>query len=141
MRDLISRSDAIDAINDLPDCPNGYSDTYDKACIIGVIEELPSVYTDAEIQKIQDLEQAQFNKMYQLGYEDGLAERSWVPCNAKLPEENTPVLLGVRLKDDFKYFVTARTDYNYWTGLGRDIRGELAWMPLPEPWKGEANDT
>ena len=39
--------------------------------------------------------------------------------------------------DDFKYFVTARMDYNYWTGLGRDIRGKLAWMPLPEPYKEE----
>lgn len=61
------------------------------------------------------------------------AEQRWIPCSERLPEENTPVLLGVRFKDDFKYFVTARMDYNYWTGLGRDIRGELAWMPLPEP--------
>lgn len=40
--DVISRQAAIDAILDLHDCPNGYSDTYDKACIIGVLEELPS---------------------------------------------------------------------------------------------------
>ena len=42
MNDLISRQAAIKAFKDLPDCPNGYSDTYDKACIIGVLEELPS---------------------------------------------------------------------------------------------------
>ena len=42
MNDLISRQAAIKAIDDLPNCYNGYSDTYDKACIIGVIEELPS---------------------------------------------------------------------------------------------------
>jgi len=41
--DLISRKAAIKAIDDLPNCYNGYSDTYDKACIIGVLEELPSV--------------------------------------------------------------------------------------------------
>jgi len=29
-------------LDDLPNCYNGYSDTYDKACIIGVLEELPS---------------------------------------------------------------------------------------------------
>lgn len=28
---------------DLPDCYNGFSDTYDKACIIGVIDELPTI--------------------------------------------------------------------------------------------------
>ena len=43
MDDLISRQAAIKAIDDLPNCNNGYSDTYDKACIIGVLEELPSV--------------------------------------------------------------------------------------------------
>lgn len=43
MNDLISRQAAIKAIDDLPNCYNGYSDTYDKAYIIGVLEELPSV--------------------------------------------------------------------------------------------------
>lgn len=40
--DLINRPAAIKAIEDLQDCYNGFSDTYDKACIIGVLEELPS---------------------------------------------------------------------------------------------------
>ena len=40
--DTISRQTAIKAIEDLQDCYNGFSDTYDKACIIGVLEELPS---------------------------------------------------------------------------------------------------
>ena len=43
---LISRQAAIKAIDDLPNCYNGYSDTYDKAYIIGVLEELPSVQTE-----------------------------------------------------------------------------------------------
>lgn len=43
MTDLISRRAAIKAIDDLPNCYNGYSDTYDKACIIGVLEELPTI--------------------------------------------------------------------------------------------------
>ena len=43
MSDYISRQAAIKAIDDLPNCYNGYSDTYDKACIIGVLEELPPI--------------------------------------------------------------------------------------------------
>lgn len=43
MTDLISRRAAIKAIDDLPNCYNGYSDTYDKAYIIGVLEELPTI--------------------------------------------------------------------------------------------------
>lgn len=42
MTDLIDRQAAIKAIEALQDCYNGFSDTYDKACIIGVLEELPS---------------------------------------------------------------------------------------------------
>lgn len=42
MSDYISRQKAIEAIMDLPNCPNGYSDTYDKECIIGMIEEVPT---------------------------------------------------------------------------------------------------
>lgn len=43
MNDLISRRAAIKAIDDLPNCYNGYSDTYDKACIIGTLEEVPTI--------------------------------------------------------------------------------------------------
>ena len=43
MDDLISRRAAIKAIDDLPNCYNGYSDTYDKAFIIGVLEEVPTI--------------------------------------------------------------------------------------------------
>ena len=43
MSDLISRRAAIKAIDDLPNCYNGYSDAYDKAYIIGVLEEVPTI--------------------------------------------------------------------------------------------------
>ena len=51
MTDLISRRAAIKAIDDLPNCYNGYSDTYDKAYIIGVLEEVPSIMFDTESWK------------------------------------------------------------------------------------------
>ena len=59
----------------------------------------------------------------------------WIPCSKRLPEENEPVLVGIRYKDDFKMVVTARMDVTYWQGVGRDIKGEMRWMPLPEPYK------
>jgi hypothetical protein len=62
-------------------------------------------------------------------------EPKWIPCSERLPEENEPVLVGIRYKDNFKMFVTARRDVTYWHGLGRDIKGEMRWMPLPEPYK------
>lgn len=42
MQRYINVKKAIEAINDLPNCPNGHSDTYDKACIIGILEEVPT---------------------------------------------------------------------------------------------------
>ena len=42
MADLIDRAKAIKAIEDMQDCYNGFSGTYDKAQIIGVLEEVPT---------------------------------------------------------------------------------------------------
>ena len=42
MSDLIRREDAIKAIEELPNAYNGWSDAYDKAYIIGALEEVPS---------------------------------------------------------------------------------------------------
>lgn len=42
MNDMIRRCDAIQAIKDLPNCPNGYSDTYDKETIINVLNDIPT---------------------------------------------------------------------------------------------------
>lgn len=53
MSDLISRQAAIKAIEDLQDCHNGFSDTYDKACIIGVIEEVPPIDLAIEVLKAE----------------------------------------------------------------------------------------
>ena len=66
MSDLIRRKDAIRAILDLQDYSNGFSGTYDKAYIIGTLEEVvpvdavpvrhgrwtadESTYTDGEAQ-------------------------------------------------------------------------------------------
>ena len=39
--DLIKRSDAIKAIDELPNAYNGWSDAYDKTYIISTLEEVP----------------------------------------------------------------------------------------------------
>ena len=87
------------------------------------------------------------NPQYSIAYSIGEALRAlpsaqqWIPCSERLPEENKAILLGVKYKDDFKMFVTARMDITYWQGLGRDIKcQEMRWMPLPEPWKGEDDE-
>ena len=67
--DLISRQAAIDAVK------GRFSMPVDNL-IVEVIGELPSAqpYTDEEIQKMQDIEQAQIEKAFELGREDAKAE-------------------------------------------------------------------
>ena len=40
---LIDADTLIKTVEGLQDCYNGFSDTYDKACIIGVIDEQPTI--------------------------------------------------------------------------------------------------
>ena len=103
---------------------------------------LPSAqptYTDAEIQKMQDLEQAQIEKAYQLGRED--AQPPWIPCSKKVPDETDsylvtnnncvcPVELAV-FKADGAYWTDAYVGERYKNGY------ILAWMPLPERYEVE----
>ena len=63
------------------------------------------------------------------------SEPRWIPVTEQLPEEGIDVLCCFRRGEDYKIFVSNRRDYNYWSGIGR-TGDNVAWMPLPEPWKG-----
>lgn len=63
MVDYISRQKAIEAIMDLPNCPNGYSDTYDKECIIGTIEEVPTADV-VEVVRCKDCKHSIEDKLF-----------------------------------------------------------------------------
>lgn len=41
--EMIDRKSAINAVLGLKNCYNGFSDTYDKSCIVGLLEELPTI--------------------------------------------------------------------------------------------------
>ena len=136
MADLIDRQAAIKAVDDLPNCYNGFSDTYDKAYIIGVLEELPSAQPEPQ----------------------------WIPCSERLPEELEEVnVTWVNHKPESYYdfvkdkpftasAVYYKGDWYWYSSVCTDLlaeRGEneidkiddaieiTAWMPLPEPWRGK----
>ena len=139
MDDLISRQAAIKAIDDLPNCHNGYSDTYDKACIIGELEELPSAQPDMkEICGECDA----WNQ-----YKNKQPER-WIPCSERLPDikehyVSEPCIVycsnGAYGFTELEENIFGQVGWNcerdddYHEQLGEVI----AWMPLPEPWRGE----
>ena len=74
--DCISRQAAIDICNNAIDLWQGQLGEGALVAIKNAINNLPSVqpYTDEEIQKIQELEQAQLDKAFELGREDAKPE-------------------------------------------------------------------
>lgn len=74
-------------------------------------------------------------------------EPEWVPVGERLPKDYEPVLVWYeyfRYGDYncmFKTYGIGVYHKNFWTG---DVNGHkaraLAWMPLPEPYKGGKQD-
>lgn len=124
--DLISRQAAIREFENMPNNYSGFSDTYDKSQLIGILEELPS------------------------------AEPQWIPCSKRLPKKNGKYLVtrGVNVAgaiwkivdivnySDLTGVIGSRI---FWQVKGVNLDFEkledvIAWLPIPKPWKGEAND-
>lgn len=108
-RKIIYLDDAIDAIKAMPDCPNGFSDTYDKAWIISVLEEVPGKAT------------------------------GWTPVSEGLPDEFEVICCDDKGEmlianpfecsdSDTGYSAESAECYMY---------NVVAWMPKPKPYKEE----
>lgn len=76
-----------------------------------------------------------------------LTAQQWIPCSERLPERSNNVLAtisGCVYPDGKSVIRIARYSREQWPG---GVRGWIipnnrlghvtAWMPLPEPWKGE----
>ena len=72
MDDLISRQAAIDAVGNMLRRKFGVGGDLAEITLAGVPSAQP--YTEADIQKMQDLEQAQIEKAFELGREEGRKE-------------------------------------------------------------------
>ena len=121
-------------------------------------------YTDEQIQKMQDLEQAEIQKAYELGKAEA---NRWIPCSERLPEDLEEVNVTWVNHDPEPYYnfvkdkpftataVYYKEKWFWYTSTCVDLLAEygrnpneeiddgieiIAWMPLPGPWEGEANE-
>lgn len=145
MSDLISRHAAIDAIWNTEQHDLKSTATYNRRLkqlikIINVVAKLPSAQQNA--CKYWDDE----SNFCSLNRPSAQPEPQWIPCSERLPEEQKKVYW---ICTDSGYQCTCRwTNVNHiWTDLTTDWHWHIgdvpqfskvvAWMPLPEPWKGE----
>ena len=129
-RKMIYLDDAIDAIKAMPDCPNGFSNTYDKAWIISVLEEVPGKAT------------------------------GWIPVSKRPPEDLQEVAVtwinrvyapikdipqtGCAVYYDGCWYWSSPTCIEILEEHGKNYVDQIydgieisAWQPLPEPYRGK----
>jgi hypothetical protein len=68
------------------------------------------------------------------------AEQRWIPCSERLPEKEVVYIITVHYDD--RNFITFDNFCSYKHGWKEWSNQEvLAWMPLPEAYRGEQNET
>lgn len=131
--DTISRQAAIDAIMCEP------TDAHYPSWYAERLKRLPSAQpTDAEIQRMQDIEQAALEKAYECGKQDAI---QWIPCSERLPEDEEEVIVSVRDDSgdntlDYSSCGWYACAGDFWVVDNEPNYHVVAWMPLPKPWKG-----
>lgn len=97
------------------------------------------------LDKLEQPERQSGRVTYQAGYADGYKsaqpEPQWIPCSERLPDK--PIRVQTQL--DNEWIVTAYYYDNAWytvPDLGQELKNDevIAWMPLPEPWRGEEHE-
>lgn len=72
----------------------------------------------------------------------------WIPCDDRLPEEDTPVIAQWQVRDevyiDILTYDCARHEWRAWKGCGSPSRKVDAWCPIPKAYRpekeGESDD-
>lgn len=140
--DLISRQAVIYAIVNTPTDVYSHDSmitVLDGAAfrqdeIIDIINALPSAEPDKDMIHLQR-EQA-----YMQGWED--AKPRWISCSEMLPMNDDWVVVTILdergdtpyLYSDFGWYLDKA---NCWIVDAEQRTDVIAWMPLPEPWKGD----
>jgi hypothetical protein len=70
------------------------------------------------------------------------AKSRWIPCSERLPERGASILVS-QVGYVWEDYLDIDDGAMYFWNSGIDLDEELnnlAWQPLPEPWKGETDE-
>ena len=127
--DLIQRSDAIEAIENIKRTDNW------KASVIVTLCDLPSCHSCRECDE----------EAYERGYTAGqFADRpkgEWIPCSERLPDKNGWYLVTVQGYETLTDVSLYSDDDGCAWGDVSAKQKVIAWMPLPKPYRGEQIDS
>lgn len=126
--DTISRQAAIDALIEWYGCEPNDIEAFEK-----IIEALPSAQQWIPIKmRPMDAEEREYWEDH-FGYE--LADEDAVLFDCQMPDDGQEILVSYR-----KWISMDKCEIDcgcYGLEGNGDWDGVVAWMPLPEPWKGE----
>ena len=95
----------------------------------------------SEMDIAQDYKMELLGMVTALGYKHEKTAQQWIPCSERLPAYGEDVLIsigGYYCNVGHIVSVNEEEQYNWyfsgWYHLPNDVD---AWMPLPEPWRGE----
>lgn len=111
-------------------------DTISRQAAIEVADAVWSVTGDKNVAKVWD-------QLKDLPPTE--PEQRWIPVTERLPKPNEEDELGfikAYLVQDGRWMDVARWDGGFWVawGYGIKLNNVTAWMPLPDPWKGEVDE-
>ena len=133
---------------------------------IDALGERPLVWTDSDYE-IAQRNQYDMDKLAIETVPSAQPEPRWIPCSERLPEELQEVNITWVNTNPESYYesikgkpftgsaVYYKGRWNWYSSVCRDYLSEygfspndeiddaikvIAWMPLPKPWRGEANE-
>ena len=124
--DLIKREDVIEAIEDKV---NG---SENRLWIKEIISEIPSADLNTEF--------AEWAKLWFKEAPFVNRSQEWIPCSERLPKIGEKVLASTKKTVFTQVYKGIYSDPCRWVWEKNSIKEIVAWMPLPEPWKGADNE-
>jgi len=110
------------------------SSLIERQAAIDALGERPIVWSDNDDYTLGARNQYDMDR---LAIETVPSAQRWIPCSERLPEDGRVVLWCNEHGSVFTTAITARFDNSWAVGKRHRSSRMVAWMPLPEPWKGD----